>query len=154
MQLIFVRVITFIILTAVWVGISGPSDQLISIFAAPFVAFIIVWKLKLLPETNVFKITSVSYFFWLLKEIFMSSVAVVKIACRRNLQIHPVLEPIKSKQKTDIGIVTYANSITLTPGTVTVSTEGKVLLVHALDLKFMDDLQEGEMDNRISKIIK
>ena len=55
----FIRVITFIILIAVWVGISGLSDQLINTIAAPFVAFVIVWKLKLLPKTNVFKIGSI-----------------------------------------------------------------------------------------------
>ena len=84
----------------------------------------------------------------------MSAIAVVKIACRKNLGIQPVLEPVKSVQKTDIGTVIYANSITLTPGTVTLSVEGNTLLVHALDLQFMHALQEGEMDNRIKKVIK
>jgi multicomponent Na+:H+ antiporter subunit E len=84
----------------------------------------------------------------------MSSIAVVRISCRKNLGIQPILEPIKSIQNTDIGLVTYANSITLTPGTVTLSIEGNNLLVHALDLQFMNDLQEGEMDRRVKQIIK
>jgi multicomponent Na+:H+ antiporter subunit E len=48
----------------------------------------------------------------------------------------------------------YANSITLTPGTVTLSIEGKNFLVHALDYDFMSELQTGEMDKRIKQIIK
>ena len=123
-------------------------------FATPFLTFIFAWKLKLLPDKNVFKLSAIFYTIWLLKEIFMSSIAVVRITCRKNLGIQPILEPIKSIQNTDIGLVTYANSITLTPGTVTLSIEGNNLLVHALDLQFMNDLQEGEMDRRVKQIIK
>jgi len=127
---------------------------IIFMFAAPFLTFIFAWKLKLLPDKNVFKLSAIFYTIWLLKEIFMSSIAVVRITCRKNLRIQPILEPIKSIQNTDIGLVTYANSITLTPGTVTLSIEGNNLLVHALDLQFMNDLQEGEMDKRVKQIIK
>jgi len=152
-----IKVVLFIILIAIWTGLAGIHDEMqliIFMFAAPLITFIFAWKLKLLPAKNVFKIGAIFYVVWLLKEILMSSIAVVKIACRKNLRIQPMLGPIKSIQKTDIGLVTYANSITLTPGTVTLSTENNVLLVHALDLQFMNDLQEGEMDNRVKKIIK
>ena len=50
-------------------------------------------------------------------------------------------------------MVIYANSITLTPGTVTLSTEDNKLLVHALDIRFMKDLQDGIMDKTIEGII-
>jgi multicomponent Na+:H+ antiporter subunit E len=152
-----IKFISFISLIAVWIGLMGIHNEMQSIFfmvAAPSLAFIFAWKLNLLPTKNYFKLSCVFYFFWLLKEILMSSIAVVKIACRKDLKIQPILEPIKSIQKTDIGVVIYANSITLTPGTVTLSTEGNILLVHALDLSFMHDLQKGEMDNRVSEVIK
>ena len=152
-----IKLILFFISIAVWTGLTGfhaEPQLVIFMFVAPLLAFIFALKLKLLPDKNAFKIGSVVYFIWLLKEILMSAIAVVKIACRKNLRIQPVLEPVKSIQKTNMGIVTYANSITLTPGTVTLSVEGNTLLVHALDLKFMHDLQEGEMDNKIKKVIK
>jgi multicomponent Na+:H+ antiporter subunit E len=78
----------------------------------------------------------------------------VKIAFRKNLRIQPSLELISSEQKNTIGIVTYANSITLTPGTVTLSTEDNQLLVLALDMSFMDDLKDGQMDRKVKEIVK
>jgi multicomponent Na+:H+ antiporter subunit E len=148
------RIIILISFIVLWGGLTGFDNGLTHIFLVPLTIFFITWQLKLLPKNNIFKIGAIFYIFWLVKEIFMSAIAVVKIACRQNLRIQPLLEPIKSIQKTDTGIVIYANSITLTPGTVTLSTEDNVLLVHALDSKFMDDLQGGEMDNRINKIIR
>jgi len=152
-----IKIISLITFIAIWVGLTGVHDEvqlIIFMFAAPFLTFIFAWKLKLLPDKNVFKLSAIFYTIWLLKEIFMSAIAVVRITCRKNLGIQPILEPIKSIQNTDIGLVTYANSITLTPGTVTLSIEGNNLLVHALDLQFMNDLQEGEMDRRVKQIIK
>ncbi|MDP4709022.1 MAG: Na+/H+ antiporter subunit E [Rickettsiaceae bacterium] len=152
-----IKIISLIAFISIWIGLTGVHTEVqlvIFAFAAPLLTLILAWRLKLLPAKNVYKISAIFYVIWLLKEIFMSSIAVVKIACRKNLGIQPMLEPVKSIQNTDIGLVTYANSITLTPGTVTLSTEGNNLLVHALDLQFMNDLQEGEMDNRVKKIIK
>ncbi len=149
--------ILFFILIFIWAGLAGIHDKMqliIYMFLAPALTLLVSWKLKLLPAKNLFKLQFITYFFWLLKEILMSSIAVIKIACRKNLAIQPVLEPIKSIQDSDIGLVAYANSITLTPGTVTLSEEKNILLVHALDLKFMHDLQEGEMDNRVKQIVK
>ena len=153
----FIKIISLIAFIAIWVGFTGVPAKIqliIYMLIAPLLTFILALRLKLLPVKNVFKISAIFYIIWLFKEILMSSIAVVKIACRRHLKIQPLLEPVKSIQNTDIGIIIYANSVTLTPGTVTLSTEGDSLLVHALDLQFMNDLQEGEMDNRVKNIIK
>ena len=152
-----IKIVSLIIFIAVWVGLTGVPAKIqliIYMLVAPLLTFVFALRLKLLPVKNVFKISAIFYIIWLFKEILMSSIAVVKIACRRHLKIQPLLEPVKSIQNTDIGIIIYANSVTLTPGTVTLSTEGDSLLVHALDLQFMNDLQEGEMDNRVKNIIK
>lgn len=152
-----IKIVSLIIFIAVWVGLTGVPAKIqliIYMLVAPLLTFLFALRLKLLPVKNVFKISAIFYIIWLFKEILMSSIAVVKIACRRHLKIQPLLEPVKSIQNTDIGIIIYANSVTLTPGTVTLSTEGDSLLVHALDLQFMNDLQEGEMDNRVKNIIK
>ncbi|MDG1436518.1 MAG: Na+/H+ antiporter subunit E [Rickettsiaceae bacterium] len=151
------KIISFLSLIIVWMGLMGVSYEprmIIFMILVPTLVYVFSWKLNLLPKKNYFKIGSFFYFFWLLKEIFMSSIAVVKIACSKNLRIQPILEPIQSIQKNDMSLVIYANSITLTPGTVTLSMENNNLLVHALDISFMHDLQEGEMDNRVSKVIK
>jgi len=64
---------------------------------------------------------------------------------------------VTATQTSDAGIVTYANSITLTPGTVTVDVisngNGKTrFLVHALHPDFGDDVRDGEMDRRVSAV--
>jgi len=153
-----IKLISFVVLIAVWAGIAGVHSEtqlIIFMIAAPSLTFLFALWLKLLPTKNAFKpLRAMMYFLWLVKEVVMSSMAVVKIAYRKNLRIQPLLEPVKSAQTNDVGVVMYANSITLTPGTVTLSVEGNVLLVHALDQCFMDDLQEGEMDGKIKNIMK
>ena len=52
-------------------------------------------------------------------------------------------------QKQKLGVATYANSITLTPGTVTVDIDDDGFLVHALTGDFGDDVRSGDMDKRV-----
>ena len=64
---------------------------------------------------------------------------------------------VPATQRTAAGLVTYANSITLTPGTVTVDINSgdagqSVFLVHALHPDFGDDVRSGEMDRRVTAI--
>jgi multicomponent Na+:H+ antiporter subunit E len=55
---------------------------------------------------------------------------------------------VPARQKSDLGKVIYANSITLTPGTIAVQVNGGGILVHALEGGSIDDLRDGEMDRR------
>jgi len=77
------------------------------------------------------------YFFWLIKEILKSSFEVIKIIWRRKLNIDPIFEWIDS-QTTEFGIILHANSITLTPGTVTLDIKNGMILVHALNKASID----------------
>ncbi|MFQ3209110.1 MAG: multicomponent Na+:H+ antiporter subunit E, partial [Colwellia sp.] len=67
-----------------------------------------------------------------------------------NQSISPALSRIKISQKTDMGKVIYANSITLTPGTVAIDLIGDEIIVHALLKKDIDSLLAGEMNRRVS----
>jgi multicomponent Na+:H+ antiporter subunit E len=58
---------------------------------------------------------------------------------------------VRASQRTTAGIATYANSITLTPGTVTVGVSGNELTVHALVREGALDLEAGEMDRRVTR---
>ncbi len=93
-----------------------------------------------------------SFLFWLLKELVISNIQVVKSIWLGNHTISPTFAYIKASQKTDIGKVIYANSITVTPGTVTVDLLGDRLLVHALLRNNIEDLKSGEMDRRITEL--
>ena len=57
---------------------------------------------------------------------------------------------IRASQKTDLAKVIYANSITLTPGTITLDVRDDKFLVHALSDEAAADLDTGEMDRRVS----
>jgi len=92
------------------------------------------------------------YYAWLIKEIFLANLTVVKHIWLGNKSISPVFATITASQKTEIGKVIYANSITLTPGTVTVNIEDDKFLVHALLQESIEDLESGEMDRRVTQL--
>ena len=89
---------------------------------------------------------------WLIKEIILTNLLVVKHIWLGNKTISPTMKTIKASQKTDIGKVIYANSITMTPGTVTVSLEGDQFMVHALLSESIEELEAGEMDRRVTQL--
>ena len=92
------------------------------------------------------------YYAWLIKEVIRANFLVVKHIWLGNNTISPTLATITASQKTDIGKVIYANSITLTPGTVTINVEGDKFMVHALLRESIEDLQAGEMDCRVTQL--
>ena len=93
-----------------------------------------------------------AYYTWLIKEIIRSNLVVVKHIWLGNKSISPVFANITASQKTEIGKVIYANSITLTPGTVSVNLEGDRIMVHALLQESIKDLESGEMDRRVVQL--
>jgi multicomponent Na+:H+ antiporter subunit E len=93
----------------------------------------------------------VTYFPWILRQIAKSAWAVTKIIVNPALPISPTMTRVRASQKTSLGVVTYANSITLTPGTITTGIRGNVLTVHALVHEAAIDLEAGEMDARVAR---
>jgi multicomponent Na+:H+ antiporter subunit E len=94
---------------------------------------------------------AVTYFPWLLWEIAKSGWAVTKIILHPKLPVSPTMTVVRASQKTSAGVATYANSITLTPGTMTVGCSGNDLIVHALTKDGATDLEGGGMDRRVSQ---
>ena len=92
------------------------------------------------------------FYAWLIKEIICANILVVKHIWLGNKTISPTLATLKANQKTDIGKVIYANSITLTPGTVSVALEGDQIRVHALLHESIKELEAGEMDRRVTEL--
>jgi multicomponent Na+:H+ antiporter subunit E len=93
----------------------------------------------------------VTFFPWLLCEIAKSAWAVTKIIVNPALPISPTMTRVQASQKSSLGVVTYANSITLTPGTITTGVKANVLTVHALVREGALDLEAGGMDARVTK---
>ena len=94
------------------------------------------------------------YWGWLLKEIVKSNIDVTWRVLHPKLPISPTMVRVKASQHTQLGRVTYANSITLTPGTVSVDLTDEGIEVHSLTRESAEALLEGEMDRRISVMEK
>jgi multicomponent Na+:H+ antiporter subunit E len=91
------------------------------------------------------------YWPWLVVEIAKSAWAVARIIVDPRLPISPRLIRTKASQRTAVGIATYANSITLTPGTITVEVNRREreFVVHALTAESAADVEAGAMDRRV-----
>ena len=89
------------------------------------------------------------YFFWLVKQIALSNKALIKIVMSEKPEIKRALFKITTSPKTSIGKVIMANSITLTPGTVTTSIEADCMQIHALVDPGVDDPTILEIDQRV-----
>lgn len=94
----------------------------------------------------------IGYWLWLLVEIVKSSLDVTRRIWSPSLPISPTMYILKVGQPGELGQVIYANSITLTPGTVTVRLDGGDILVHALTREMGEDLAGGEMDRRVTRL--
>lgn len=92
------------------------------------------------------------YWGWLVVRIIKSNLDVTRCIWTPGMTISPNLVGLKLSQETALGKVIYANSITLTPGTVTMNVEGDVILVHALSRTDSETLQQGEMDYRVRNL--
>ena len=95
--------------------------------------------------------SALRYLPWLLKEIAKSAWDVSRIIVDPRLPISPTLVRVKPTQVTAVGRVTYANSITLTPGTITILAGRHEFLVHALTAAGAESLAEGDMDRRVTR---
>lgn len=94
---------------------------------------------------------ALTYFPWLVWEITKSAWAVTKIIVHPRLPISPTMTRVTASQRTSVGIASYANSITLTPGTITTAVKGNTLTVHALVRDGAVDLEGGGMDARVTQ---
>ncbi len=94
----------------------------------------------------------IGYFVYLVGEVFKSAFGVMKLIWSPTMVIEPEVTSFRTKLRTDAGKVVLANSITMTPGTITIDVQGDEVLIHCLDTSF-DVGQEGfEMEDRILQL--
>ncbi len=148
----------FVILYAVWLLLSGHYDEplLLALGAASSAAVVaIAWRMDVIdheghPVHLSWRI--LFYWPWLLWEIAKANVAVARLILHPALPIAPVILKARTSQRSELGQVIYANSITLTPGTISVDVEQSAILVHCLTRDLAADIENGEMDRRVSKV--
>jgi multicomponent Na+:H+ antiporter subunit E len=142
-------------LFAFWIALSGhytPALVAAGIGSAAFCVYVANRARLIDPEGHPshLLVAAATYFPWLAWEIAKSAWGVTRIILDPRLPISPTMTVVRATQKTPAGIATYANSITLTPGTITVGVSGNDLIVHALVRDGADDLEAGGMDRRVS----
>ena len=141
-------------LGAFWLLNSGYNTPLILSLGVVSVAFVIYLARRMDVvdhESQPVQLTTSlpGYYLWLVKEIILANISVVKHVWLGNQTISPTLATLKASQITDMGRVIYATSITLTPGTVAVDLAGDQIVVHALLRENIEALAAGEMDRRV-----
>ena len=92
------------------------------------------------------------YFFYLVGEVFRSSFAVIRLIWSPSVVIEPEVTSFRTKLRTDAGKVILANSITMTPGTITIDIQEDEFLIHCLDASFDVGKEGFEMEDRILKL--
>lgn len=146
----------FVALAINWLFWSGHFDNpfLLGLgLLSCLLCTLVSWRMGIIDEEGVpirFGMKPfTSYGPWLTKEVIISNFRVAKIVLspRMRLQRRLVIVPISAK--TELGKVLFANSTTLTPGTVSVKLFGDHVLVHALCLPAGEEVVEGEMGRRI-----
>ncbi len=93
-----------------------------------------------------------AYWLWLVWEIIKSNIAVMKLVWHPAMPISPTVVRVKTSQVSDLGKIVFANSITLTPGTVSMNVKNDEIEVHALTQEMAEDLQSGVMDSRVAEL--
>jgi multicomponent Na+:H+ antiporter subunit E len=147
-----------IVVYAVWLLLSGHYTPLLLAIGLIGTALVVYFALRMeFADEEGVPVIHLSwriwgYLPWLVLEIVKSNIAVARIVLDPKLPIDPIMIRVRSRQRTDLGKVIMANSITLTPGTVTVGMAGNELFVHALRASTAQGMDDGEMNVRVSAL--
>lgn len=145
------------LLSVFWLVNSGHYTPLLLSFMVVSVLFVsaLCHRMDLIDGESIplnLAFTFPVYLLWLIKEVVVTNIAVAGCVWKGNGAINPKVITVTADQKTDLGKVIYASSITLTPGTVTVDLVGNELTVHALTDESASDLMRGEMNRRVCRV--
>ena len=146
------------ILFGFWVALSGHYTPLLVGLGAGSCVLVVYLSLRMLivdPEGVPIHVAGrlfFTYLPWLLKEMFVANVEVARVILDPKLPISPRMVVFHGTQDTDLGRAIYANSITLTPGTITTGVEGHEFQVHALRAADLQTDEEQEMDVRCTRV--
>jgi len=143
-----------------WLVLSGHYTGFlltVGLFCTGLVVLVAV-RMDLLDEEGA-PLTGLNWRVWLyipffVREVVKSNLFMARVVLNPKLPISPALVRFRGKPRTDLGRFILANSITLTPGTVTVAITGSDFHVHAVAWEAIDGMEEGEMNARIAAMEK
>ena len=136
-----------------WSGIFKPLliglgvfSSLLSLWAAQRMGFFHL----AIPFRSLLRLPA--YWWWLLQEVIKSSIEVAQLVLSPSLPISPTLIEIETDEPGEAGKVILGNSITLSPGTVTIDVDGQSLLVHCLTRRAAQQLLQEETQRRTARL--
>ena len=148
----------FVLLFGTWLLLSGHYTSLLiglGLVSCALVAWI-VHRMEIVDDEGFpfhLALRVLRYLPWLTVEVVKSNLDLARRVLTPRMPIAQEMVELKSSQKTDLGRVSYANSITLTPSTVTIEARSDgTLLVHAVSRKAADDLRRGDMDRHVTRM--
>jgi multicomponent Na+:H+ antiporter subunit E len=146
------------ILFAFWALLSGQFDVFhLSLGAVCSLVVAYLFHDLLFVNVRVGDIRTIAWRFlryipWLMRQILVANVHVAALVINPKMPIEPEVVRFRTKLETDISCVTLANSITLTPGTITMDIRDGVFYVHALSRLVAEELYEGEMEDKVAHV--
>lgn len=152
------RLVTFFLLYGFWITLSGKYDLFhlslgfLCSFLVGCVSHDLLFEDIKAKNRLISILRFVRYLPWLIYQIILANIHVASLALSPRMPIDPKIIRFKTKLMSDLSIVTLANSITLTPGTITMDIIDGEFYVHALSKKVADDLLTGEMEQRVASI--
>lgn len=137
-----------------WLLLSGFFKPLLISFGLISVA-LVVFLIHRMDTTDTenqklaFNLSFISYVIWLLGQIVVSSLTVTKLIWGDSKKISPATAKLPINKVPKRSRVLYANSITLTPGTLSIDIDDKEVTIHALDEDSLASLKHGDMANKV-----
>lgn len=149
----------FIVFFLFWLLLNGQWTTEIALVGLVLsgLLYLFVWKfMDYSPKKEWAMFRRVPRILWyacyLVIEIFKASWQTIRFIWSPDQEVEPRLVSFRTKLRTQAGRVVLANSITMTPGTITAGIEGDKLLVHALDASFAEGLEGSTMEANIAKV--
>ena len=146
-----------LLLITFWLVLSGHYTVLLTSLGAASVA-LVLWIASRMSvadhEMVPLRITHRMplYALWLTKEVFRSAAQVSIRVLRGPQSLNPGLRPVRHGQTSSMGETILANSITLTPGTLSVRVDAEHIDVHSVDEAFIDELETGRFTARVRQL--
>jgi multicomponent Na+:H+ antiporter subunit E len=144
------------ILSGTWLLLSGHTNPLLLSLGLLSVAAVVACasRLEVLDDESVpvhLLPGLIRYVPWLIGQVIRSNLDVARRIVSPELPIHPSVIKVDATHHTEVGRVTYANSITLTPGTISLDVSAETIEVHALTEDAANDLMSGEMARQVQR---
>ncbi|AMD01303.1 MULTISPECIES: Na+/H+ antiporter subunit E [Halomonas] len=147
-----------VIMAAVWLLLSGQLTHAILVplgIVSVALTVYLAYRMRILDREGHpihLLLPILTYLPWLLIEVVKANLIVAGHIIRGSKSLSPRFCRLEATQKTDLGRVFLANSITLTPGTVTVYVRAQEVWFYALTEELEQGVLSGEMDRRVTRL--